>query len=46
MNLLTKQRLTDLENELMVAGGKGQLGTLGRSLHTAIFEMYEQAPMV
>ena len=23
MNLLTKQRLTDLENKLMVAGGKG-----------------------
>ena len=24
-------RLTDLENELMVARGKGQLGSLGRS---------------
>ena len=23
MNFLTKQRLTDLENELMVVGGKG-----------------------
>ena len=31
MNLLAKQRLTDLENELMVAEGKGWLGTLGRS---------------
>jgi len=31
MNLLIKQRLTDLEKELMVAGGKGQLGTLGMS---------------
>ena len=27
-NELTKQRLTDLENELMVAGGKGYLGSL------------------
>ena len=31
MNLLTKQKLTDLENKLMVAGGKGELRTLGRS---------------
>ena len=31
MNLLTKQRLTDIENELMAAGEKGQLRTLGRS---------------
>ena len=28
-NELTKQRLTDLERELTVASGKGQLGTLG-----------------
>ena len=30
MNLLTKQRLKDLENELRVAKGKEHLGTLGR----------------
>ena len=32
------ERLTDLENE-MVARGKGQLGTLGMSVYTAIFKM-------
>ena len=31
MNLQNKERLTDLENELMIARGKGQLGSLGRS---------------
>jgi len=31
MNLKNKKRLTDLENELTVAGGKGQLGTSGWS---------------
>ena len=31
MNLFTKQRHTDLENELMVAAGEAELGTLGRS---------------
>ena len=31
MNLQNKERLTDLENELMIALGKGQLGSLGRS---------------
>ena len=31
MNLKNRKRLTDLETEFMVSGGKGQLGTLGRS---------------
>ena len=31
MSLQHRKRLTDLENELNVAGGKGQLRTLGRS---------------
>ena len=31
MNLQNRKRLTDLENQLMVAMGKGQLGTLGRT---------------
>ena len=30
-NLLTKQRLMDLENKLMVAGAKGYLRSLGKS---------------
>ena len=29
MKLQNKKRVTDLENELMVAGEKGQLGSLG-----------------
>ena len=29
MNLQNTKRLKDLENELMVAGGKGQLESLG-----------------
>ena len=29
MDLQNGKRLTDLENELMVAGEKGQLGSLG-----------------
>ena len=29
--LRKRNRLTDLENELMVARGKGQLGSLGRT---------------
>ena len=31
INLQNRERLTDLENELMVARGKGQLGSLGKS---------------
>ena len=29
MNLLTRQKDTDLENELMVVRRKGQIGSLG-----------------
>ena len=31
MNLQNRKRLTDIENGLMVAGGKGQLVSLGWS---------------
>ena len=31
INLQNRNRLTDLESELMVARGKGQLGSLGKS---------------
>ena len=41
--LLTKQRLTDLENKLMVGGCvKEQLRTSGRYVHPAIFKMDNQ----
>ena len=36
-NELTKQKETNLENELMVADGKGYLGSLDGRVHTAIF---------
>ena len=39
MNLQNRKRLTDLEDKLMVAGGKGYLGTLGRSCTPAILKM-------
>ena len=35
-------RFTDLENELAVASGKGQLGSLGWTYHTAVFKMDNQ----
>ena len=45
--LIKKKRLTDLENKLMVIGGKGQLKTLERSVPTAIFKMdNQQKPVV
>ena len=40
--LQNRKRLTDLENELMVAEEKGQLGTLGRS----IFKMDNQQGLI
>ena len=40
-------RFTDLENELAVASGKGQLGSLGWTYHTAVFKMdNQQGPTV
>ena len=38
MNLQNRKRLTDLEAKLMVAGGKGYLGTLGRSCTSCYIE--------
>ena len=47
MSLQNRKRLTDLENELNVAGGKGQLRTLGGHVHTAIFKMdNQQGPII
>ena len=46
-NELTKQKETNLENELMVADGKGYLGSLDGRVHTAIFQMdNQQVPAV
>ena len=46
MNLQNRKRLTDLENKVMVAGGKdegtGYLGTFDGHVYTAIFKMYKQ----
>ena len=42
MILFTKQRLTDLENRLMVVGGKDSLGVWDGHVHTAIFKMANQ----
>ena len=39
---LTRHRLTDLENELMVVGVGGQLGVWNGQVHTAIFKMDNQ----
>ena len=47
MILFTKQRLTDLENRLMVVGGKDSLGVWDGHVHTAIFKMdHQQGPTV
>ena len=46
MNLQNRKRLTDLEKELMVAGGKGQ-GVWDGHVHAAIFKMdNQQGPTV
>ena len=42
MNLLTKQKDTDLENKLIVAEGKEQSGSLGWSCTHSIFRMDNQ----
>ena len=40
LNLQNRNRLTDLENELMVVRvGEGQLGSLGWHVHTAVFNL-------
>ena len=41
-NECTKQRLTDLENKLMVAGGRDSSGLWEGHVHTAIFKMDDQ----
>ena len=42
VNSQNRKRLTDLESEVMVARGKGQLGSLGWDVHTAILKMDNQ----
>ena len=37
MDLLTKQRLIDLENELMVAGGEEIVKDFGKVMYTLLF---------
>ena len=37
MNLQNRKRLTDLENGLMVARGKGKLGSLGWVMYTLLY---------
>ena len=51
MNLFTKQKQTDLENELIVMGGKtggrDSYGVCDGHVHTAIFKMdNQQGPTV
>ena len=40
MNLLTKQRLTDLENKLMVAGGEGIVREFGKIMYTVLYSKW------
>ena len=42
MNLTNRKRLTDLENELMVAGGSDSKGVWDGHVHTALFKMDKQ----
>ena len=46
MNLLTKQKETDLENKLMIAGGKNRgrdsQGNWDGHVHTTLFKMDNQ----
>ena len=42
MNLLTKQKDTDLENKFIAAEGKGQSGSLWWSCAHSIFKMDNQ----
>ena len=42
MNLQSRKRSTDVENELMVAGGRGSYGVWDGHVHTAIFKMDNQ----
>ena len=37
MNLENRKRLTDLENELMVAGGEGRVKDLGKVTYTLLY---------
>ena len=41
-NLQNRKRLTDLENKLMVVGGKDSLGVWDGHVHTAIFKIDNQ----
>ena len=40
MNLLTKQRLTGLENKLMVAGGEGIVREFGEIMYTLLYSKW------
>ena len=47
MNLQNRKRLTDLENELTVAGGRDSQGGWEGHVHTAVFRMdNQQGPIV
>ena len=47
MNLQNRKRLTDLENELTVAGGRDSQGGWEGHVHTAVFKMdSQQRPIV
>ena len=37
MNLQNRKRLTDLENKLMVAGGKGIVRDFGKDMYTLLY---------
>ena len=37
MNLQNRKRLTDLENELMVAGGEGTVKDFGKVMYTPLY---------
>ena len=46
-NELTKQRLTDLKNKLLAAGGRASQGVLDGHVHPAILKMdNQQGPVV
>ena len=40
MNLQNRKRLTDLENKLTVAGGKGIVGNFGKVMYTLLYSKW------
>ena len=47
MNSLVKQKNTDFENYIMIAGGRDSRGVWDGHIHTAIFKMdNQQGPTV